>query len=373
MKISIFSTFFPYRGGISQFSSSLYRSLEKENEVKAITFKRQYPNFLFPGTTQFVTKNDNVDKIDAIRTLDSINPLSYLKTSNAINDQKPEIYISNYWMTFFGPALGIISRLLSKNIKQIAILHNVIPHEKKFFDTPFTKFFLKKTDGFIIMSDAVLKDLLTLKPEARYIRINHPVYNHFGVKIATTKARENLKIDTSKKTILFFGFIRNYKGLDLLLAAFNELDNSYQLIIAGEVYGSFEQYQKQIDLSKNKSNIHLFNEYINDAEVTNFFSASDVCILPYKSATQSGITAISNHFTIPIIATDVGGLKETIHHEKNGLIIPEVSVEAITNSIQYYFTSNFKENFSKEIQQTNDLNSWDNFSRKIIEFASEID
>jgi glycosyltransferase involved in cell wall biosynthesis len=372
MKISIFSTFYPYRGGIAQFSSLLFRSLEKKSTIKAITFKRQYPNFLFPGKTQLVTKEDKVDKINAKRTLDSINPITYYKTAREINKQKPDLYVSNYWMTFFGPALGIISRLLNKKIKQIAVLHNVTPHEKKFFDKPFTKYFLKKTDGFIVMSDNVLKDLLHLKPEAKFIRIGHPVYHHFGEKIEQEKAIKKLKLDPTKKTLLFFGFIREYKGLDLLLKAFELLDNDYQLLIGGEIYGDFSKYQELIDTSRKKEDIHLFTDYISDSEVPYFFSASDVCILPYKSATQSGITAISNHFCLPIIATDVGGLKETIQDKATGLIVKKVNEKDISIAIKNYFQEGYKNQFSQKIADQNKINSWDNFAEKLLHFASSI-
>lgn len=372
MKISIFSAFYPFRGGIAQFNSLLYRSLEKKHDVKAITFKRQYPNFLFPGKTQYVTKEDDTDAINSIQTLDSMNPLSYLKTAKTINKQQPELYISNYWMTFFGPAMGIISRRLQKNIKQIAILHNVIPHEKRFFDQPFTKFFLKKTEGFVVMSDAVLKDLLSIKKDAKYIRLDHPIYNHFGSKIDQQEAQHKLNMSTDKKTLLFFGIIRDYKGLDLLIQAMNLLDESYQLIIAGEVYGSFEKYQQLIDQSGAKARIHLFNHYISDEDVSIYFSASDVCILPYKSATQSGITAISNHFTIPIIATDVGGLKETIRHLETGLIVEKPEAELITNAIQSYFSSENKNLFSTNISLENNQKTWDNFSERLIAFAETL-
>lgn len=371
-KIAIFSTFYPFRGGIAQFSSSLYRSLEKNHSVKAFTFKRQYPNFLFPGKTQFVTEKDNADKIDAVRVLDSITPLTYFKTAQQINNSKPDVYISNYWMSFFGPALGVIARFLTKNIKQIAVIHNAIPHEKKFFDTPFSKFFLNKTDGFVVMSDAVLNDLLKLKPDAKYIRIDHPVYNHFEEKTNQLNALEKLKLDPTKKTLLFFGFIRSYKGLDILLKAFEKLDDSYQLIVAGEIYGSFENYQQLINENPNNQNIHLFTDYIDDKDVTLYFSAADVCILPYKSATQSGITAISNHFTLPVIATDVGGLKETVKHLKTGLIVDKVDPEFLKLAIEKYFNQNMKHQFSNAIEEENKLKSWDNFTEKLIEFSKTI-
>lgn len=372
MKISIFSVFYPFRGGIAQFSAALYRSLEKKHEVKAFTFKRQYPNFLFPGKTQFVTEEDKVDKIPAERILDSMNPLTYFSAAKKIKNEKSTIYISNYWMTFFAPSLGIIARRLHKKTKQISILHNVIPHEKKFYDKSFNSFFLSHTDGFVVMSNAVLKDLLSLKPNAKYIRIDHPIYSHFGDKVDQQIALQKLGIPTNKKTLLFFGLIRDYKGLDLLIEAVNQLDDSYQLIVAGEVYGSFEKYEMAIQRSSAKNRIHLFNQYISDEEVPLFFSATDVCILPYKSATQSGITAVSNHFRIPIIATDVGGLKETIQHLETGLIVERPEVNLLKNAIETYFNNDYKTIFSEKIELENEKKSWDSFTDRLIEFSTTL-
>lgn len=372
MKISIFSAFYPFRGGIAQFSASLYRSLAKKHTVKAYTFKRQYPNFIFPGKTQFVDENDKVDKIPAVRVLDSINPISFFNTGNLLKNEKSNLFISNYWMTIFGPALGIISRKLKQNTLQISILHNVIPHEQRFFDKIFTKFFLKHTNGFVLMSDSVLNDLLQLKPNAKYIRIDHPVYSHFGSKLPKNEALNLLNLPTDKKTLLFFGLIRDYKGLDLLIQAFNNLDDSYQLIIAGESYGSFQKYEQLIENSTSKKRIFIFNKYISDEEVPSFFSAADVCILPYRSATQSGITSICNHFNLPIIATDVGGLKETITHLKTGIIVESPSVELLTKGIELYFNTNYNTIFPLNIEVDNESKSWDNFTEKLIEFSKTL-
>lgn len=372
MKIAYLSTFFPFRGGIAQFNSLLYRTLEKKHEIKAYTFKRQYPEFLFPGETQFVTKDDKVDEISALQVLDSVNPISYISTSKKIKQFNPDILLTKYWMTFFGPSLGYACKNVGKNTKRISILDNVIPHEKRFFDSFCNRYFLKNNDGFIVMSDAVLKDLLSLKPDAKYLRIDHPVYNHFPNKMNQDEARKKLKLDPSKKTLLFFGFIRDYKGLDLLIQAMNNLDDTYQLIIAGEVYGSFEKYQKLIDDSIAQNRIHLFNHYIGDEEVSYYFSVADVCVLPYKSATQSGITAISHHYTLPIIATNVGGLHETIHHLKTGIIVDKPEVYLISEAIQLYFSSNSKEEYSNNIAIENEKNSWDNFADKLVEFSKTL-
>lgn len=372
MKIALFSAFYPYRGGIAQFSAMLYRALEVNHEVKAFTFKRQYPNFLFPGKTQFVTESDIADPIPARRDLDSVNPLTFGRSARKINDFQPDLFISQYWMTFFGPSLGNMHKRLKKGTKRIAILHNVIPHEKRFFDKGANNYFLKQNEGFVVMSDAVLKDLLSLKPDAKYLRIDHPVYNQFGEKQERTNAIEKLKLNPEKKYLLFFGFIRGYKGLDLLLQALPDLDDSIELIVAGEIYGSFDAYQEIIDQKELSDRVHLFTDYIADDQVSDYFSASDVCVLPYKSATQSGITAIAHHFDLPIIATDVGGLKESIHHESNGLIVPKSEPKAIAESITRYFDEDLKEGMSEKIAEEKKENSWENFAEKLLEFTNQL-
>lgn len=372
MKIAMLSTFYPFRGGIAQFNGLVFRELEKEHEVKAFNFKRQYPNFLFPGETQYVTAEDKADAIPTVDCLDSVNPLSYLSTAKKIKKFNPDILITRYWMTFFAPSLGAVTKRMPKHTKRISILDNVIPHEKRFFDAPANRFFLKHNDGFVVMSDTVLADLLSIRPEAKYLRINHPVYDQFGERMTREDALKELNLDSSRNYLLFFGFIRDYKGLDLLIEALTYLDESYHLIVAGEVYGSFEKYEKQINQFQLKERIHLFNHYISDDKVSAFFSASDVCVLPYKGATQSGITAISHHFELPIIATDVGGLKETTHHGKTGLIVEKPDSKLIAASISTYYEENYNVSFSQNIAEEKLENSWENFAKKLIEFAQTI-
>ena len=222
------------------------------------------------------------------------------------------------------------------------------------------------------MSDAVLKDLLSLKPDAKYLRIDHPVYNQFGEKQGRNAALKKLKLNPDKNYLLFFGFIRGYKGLDLLLQALSKLDDSFEVIVAGEIYGSFDPYQEIIDKENLSKRVHLFTDYISDDQVSDFFSASDVCMLPYKSATQSGITAIAHHFDLPIIATDVGGLKESVHHESNGLIVPKPEPKAISEAISRYFKESMKEKMSDRIAAEKMENSWENFAEKLIEFSKTI-
>lgn len=374
MKIVILSTFYPFRGGIAQFNALVFRELEKKHQVTAVTFKRQYPNFLFPGKTQLVSSEDIADEIPAKRWLDTINPFTYFTTGKKIQELQPEIIITKYWMTFFAPSLGFVLGMQKRKTKKIAILDNVIPHEKRFFDSFFNRYFLKRNDGFIVMSEKVKTDLLHFQPNAKYLLINHPIYNQFGKKIAKKEALDKIglinKID--KKIILFFGIIRDYKGLDLLLKAMKYLNEDYFLVIAGEVYGSFDKYSQIIDELQLANRIALFNNYIDDNSVKDYFSAADVCILPYKSATQSGITNISYHFEVPIIATNVGGLAETIFHEKTGLIVSEVNDKTIAHSIEYYFNKCDQNKFKQAISKFNEENNWENFTKKMLEFTESI-
>ncbi|HOZ30542.1 MAG TPA: glycosyltransferase [Bacteroidales bacterium] len=370
MRISYLSTFYPFRGGIAQFNTSVLRELEKAGHtVDAFTFTTQYPNFLFPGETQFVKDGDIVDKVKSERILNSANPFTWPHTAKIIRKTNPDLLIMKFWMSYFGPSLGYVAGKMKKNTQVITILDNVIPHEKKSFDKAFTKYFLKKNDKFIAMSEKVKNDLLTYLPNAKVILLPHPLYDHFGKIQDKNIARKKLNLSPDKKTLLFFGFIRDYKGLDLLIDAFGKLDKSYQLVIAGEVYGNFDKYDQQISSNPNKENIYKHVKYISDNEVADYFSAADVCILPYKGATQSGITGISYHFEVPMIATNVGGLAEIIHHEKTGLIAKTPDVEEIKNNIVSYFRDHDTQLFINNIRALKRDLSWEVFAKKIVDFS----
>jgi glycosyltransferase involved in cell wall biosynthesis len=372
MKISIFSAFYPFRGGIAQFNARLFRSLEKKQEVQAFTFKQQYPDFLFPGTSQYVTEKDDADVILAQRIVSTFNPFTYFFAARAIRKSQPDLFIANYWMTFFSLFLAVMSKSQRRKTRKIAIIHNLIPHEPRFFDKMLNSLFVKSFEGFIVMSDAVENDLLSLKPNAKYLKLLHPWYDHFGEKINENEAKNYLKVHLNKKTILFFGLVRDYKGLDLLIDSFSMLNDDYQLVIAGEVYSNLLQYENQIRESGASNRIFLFNKYIPDNEVKYFFSAADLCVLPYRTATQSGITATSFHFEIPIIATNVGGLKEIVGHEKKGLIVEEPNAELITNAIKEYFQNDLKEKFKANIREEKKLNTWDSFAESVVNFGNSL-
>lgn len=372
MKIAYLSTFYPFRGGIAQFNASLYRALEQSNTVKAFTFTRQYPDFLFPGETQLVTDKDIADAVPAERILDTMNPLSYFSSAIQIKRSSPDILLMKYWMSYMAPSLGFVAGKVKKKSKVITVLDNVIPHEKRFFDETLTRYFLKQNHGFVVMSHAVKNDLLKFVPNAKYILCPHPLYNHFGAKVNADDAKRELNIPVGKKVILFFGFIRDYKGLDLLIDALSKLNDDYVLVIAGEVYGTFDQYKEQIDRLSVRNRIVLHVRYISDNEVPLFFSAADVCILPYKSATQSGITSIAYHFDLPIIATNTGGLAETISHDQTGLIVAAPDSTLIADAIKMYFANNLKSKFQSGIEMLKSNLSWKKFADSIVEFSKTL-
>ena len=369
-KVVFFSALPPFRGGISDFSELVVSAMEKHCDLKAFTFKKQYPNFFFPGKTQL---SQNKLSKSYPRIVSGFNPLSYFSAIRQLKKSSPTIFITNYWMTFFAPMNVFFSKSLKKECLKIAIIHNLVPHEKRFFDKVFNRMFVKSYDGFIVLSEAVKKDLLAIDPAAKHCLLKHPSYNKFGDKIAREEVAAALGLDPTKKILLFFGLIRNYKGLDLLLQAFSNLNNEFSLVIAGEVYGAEIIYTNLIAKSKNK-NIHFVNQFIDEKDVKLYFSVADLCVLPYKSATQSGIQALANSFCLPVLISNVGGLAEDIVDEKNGFILNDINPLAIQNKIEEIFNENkliqVEENLKLENLLLND--TWTKFSDSLIQFCDTL-
>ena len=315
--------------------------LGKSHTVKAFNFKRQYPEFLFPGKTQYVTKDDDAVPIESEALLDTANPFTYRRTYKAIRDWKPDLVIISYWMSYFGPSLGYVARRLRKRCKVISVLHNVIPHEPKFFDAPLTKYFLSGCTGNVTLCDEVAEDLHRLSPKALNATIFHPIYEHFGEKLPRGEAEKALGLTPGKRNLLFFGLIREYKGLDILLEAFAGLDDSYQLIIAGEPYGSFDKYQRLIDSSPAKDRIRLFTHYIKDSEVKDYFSAAD--------------------------------LRQAIGDCGTGLVAPKADVGSIVREIRTYFSdTNIKTLCINSIRAEKERLSWKTFCKRMLEFSDNL-
>lgn len=373
MKIAVLSCFHPYRGGIAQFNANLFLELGKGHDIRAFNFKRQYPDFLFPGRTQYVTPEDKAVSIESTALLDTVNPFSYARTAREIRAWDPDILVLRYWMTFFAPSLGYVARHMSEKCKVVAILDNVIPHERHFFDRMFTRYFLSGVDGCITLCDEVAGDLADIRNDLPHRTMPHPVYTQFGEPVPRDEACARLGLDPEKKTILFFGLIREYKGLDILINAFDLLDDSYQLVIAGEPYGSFEPYRKLLDNNSGKDRIHTFLNYIKDDEVSSFFSAADTAVLPYRSATQSGISNIANHFALPQIVTDVGGLKETIAGRGTGIVCNECEPGSVAGAIRLFFSDpSVRQDISDGIKRENEKYTWSNFAGQLINFAETL-
>ncbi|NDW10887.1 glycosyltransferase [Dysgonomonas sp. 520] len=372
MKIAILSPFYPFRGGLAQFNARLYTELSENNQVKAFTFTTLYPGFLFPGKTQFVSEEDSATVIDSERVLNSINPFSYFSTARKINKYSPDILIIPYWMSFLAPAFGCVCRFLNKKTKVISLVHNAIPHERRFFDKAFAKFFFKKCDRFIVMSEPVKKDLLQLVPDANILLAPHPIYDHYKEKTDKTEARKELNIDSDKKTLLFFGLIREYKGLDILIESMSFLDDSYQLVIAGESYEDFSKYRTLIDKSPRRSNIKTFEQYIPDDMVTTLFSAADVLVLPYRSATQSGVVALAYQMETPMVATDVGALGATIKASGTGIVVGQIEPESIATGVASYFDSNEQDKYLTNLKNEKKRLSWTSFISELATFIKSI-
>lgn len=371
MKIAYLSTFYPFRGGIAQFNAALHDELKKDHEVKAFNFSRQYPNILFPGETQFVTDKDTAAAIPNDRILDTINPFTYLSAARKIWNWKPDVLVTKFWMPFFAPSLGTVAgKLRKKGVKTIAVLDNVIPHEKRPGDDALIRYFLKRYDGYIAMSKQVEGDLLSLKPNANYLYHPHPLYDHFPPPVNKEEARKKLGIPSDKKVLLYFGFIRDYKGLDLLIEAMKDLPDDYHLIIAGESYGSFDKYDELIKKGGQSDRIHKFVRYIDDNEVPLFYSAADVCMLTYKSATQSGIVAIAYHYNLPVIVSDVGGLRESVEPFNAGVVVDHPNTQDIVKGVNSFFE---RPNFYREsINSAKKQLSWESLASSFNSLVKQL-
>jgi len=372
MKISVIGPYPPFRGGISDFNYSLYREISKDNELQLINFTTQYPKILFPGKTQFKVEDSQDNKGN--RVMSSINPLSWRNSANRIIEYNPDIIFVQYWMPFFAFAFNSIVKNIKKrcNAKIIAICHNLTPHEDWVFYKYITKGFLENIDKYVVMSDSVQSDLLYFIPNAEYKTLFHPIYDLFGEEIDIIEARKKLGI-TNQNIILYFGLIREYKGLDILLKSIqflkNELDD-FKVILAGECYENPQKYFDIIEELKLDKYLDINMEFIPDNDVKNYFSASNVVVLPYKTATQSGITNIAYNFNRPVIISDVGGLSETVLNGKTGYVTKPLPKD-IANSVIKYFTENKYQEFSGNIKDYKKQYSWSIFANKLMEFAEK--
>ncbi|MBC7937151.1 MAG: glycosyltransferase family 4 protein [Rhizobacter sp.] len=372
-KIIIIGPAYPLRGGgMSTFNERLARAFMSEGHTVSIyTFSLQYPSFLFPGTSQYSTEPAPKD-LDIKVVINSINPFNWVSVGKHIKKERPDIIVVRYWLPFMGPCFGTILRYAKKNrhSKVVCIADNVIPHEKRAGDKVFTQYFVKPVDAFITMSEKVLADLTLFDQQkpARYIP--HPLYDNFGEKIPAKEARNNLGLNTTDPIILFFGFIRKYKGLDILLDAMAILKHripSLKLLIAGEFYEDKKAYLEQIIKLNLTEHIILRSAFIPDNELRNYLCAADLVVQPYRNATQSGVTPLAYHFEIPMLVTNVGGLAAMVPHNKAGLVA-EPNAASIAENIDLFFK---KENgyFLPGLLEEKKKYSWQVMTESIIALA----
>lgn len=353
-KIIIVGPAWPLRGGIANFNEALCHSFQEAGaEVEIVSFSLQYPSFLFPGKSQNENDTRPNPGLPIKSLINSVNPFSWIKTARYINSQKPDYVIVRYWLPFMAMALGSVLRLLKKEIRIIALVDNAIPHEKRIGDKSLTQYFVNTCHGFVAMSKSVLDDIgqFTKSNYKRFVA--HPVYNIYGNKIDKNEARNQLNIQPELKLILFFGFIRKYKGLSLLLQALADkrlTDINVQLLIAGEFYEDETPYRQLIEQLNLSNRVILHDNFIPSNEVANYFCAADLVAQTYITATQSGVTQIAYHFARPMLVTDVGGLAEIVPHQKAGYVVP-TKADKIADAIVDFYIHNRENEMAEFVQQ----------------------
>ncbi len=392
-KVIIIGPAHPLRGGLASFDERLARQFQNDGFAAAIyTYSLQYPNFLFPGTTQYSSEPAPTD-IKIKICINSINPFNWLKIGYELKKLQPAIIVVRYWLPFMGPCLGTILRIAKQNktTKVVCIADNIIPHEKRIGDTIFTKYFVKPIDAFVTMSKKVLEDLkqFSTKPVQQ---IQHPLYDNFGEIISKQEARKYLNLNQDENIVLFFGFIRKYKGLDLLLEAMkllnneqgipnNEVDengnntndkqetrNFIKLLIAGEFYEDRKQYDDLIEKLDIKDELILRTDFIQDSEVKYYLCAADFVIQPYRNATQSGVTPLAYHFEKPMLVTNVGGLPDLVPDRKVGLIA-EPEPQSIAEKIVELYSLG-EQYFLPHLQEEKKKYNWEILTNKIVELSN---
>ena len=373
-KIIIIGSAHPLRGGgITTFNHRLAQELQLQGyDVEIYSFSLQYPAILFPGKTQFT--NEQAPKNIRIHSIiSSINPINWIKVGKQIKHLRPDYIIVRFWLPFMGPCFGTILRLAKKNkySKIICLADNMIPHEKRFYDNLATRYFLKPIDSIVTMSEQVSEDVKKFTSTIPIQKLFHPLYDNFGEAIDTKDAKQSLNIETSKQVILFFGFIRPYKGVDLLVESIYQINSSHKdffknkiVLIAGEFYENTIPYFDKIKQYHLEKIVQFNNAFIPDEDVKKYFSAADVVIQPYRSATQSGVTPLAYHFNTPMIVTNVGGLPNMVTHKKVGLVC-EPNINSIATCIQDFFTYK-KDEFVNNIKEEKKKYNWKTFVEKLI-------
>lgn len=369
MTYFLLGPFYPLRGGIAQYIGVLGRKLlQKGHRVKVLSFRKQFPRFLFPGQTQMEASLDYIE-LEREPVFIPWNPFTWIKTFLLARSQKPDALIVKFWMPFFAPGFAAVCFLIKRftSIRTIFILDNVIPHERRPGDRFLTRLALRWVDAFIVQSEIVRRDLYEWFPEAKYRQVKyvaHPVYDCYSeANISTQEARLRLGLKSDAKILLFFGLVRRYKGLDVLLEAMpkilNELGGNIHLLVAGEFYEPEEAYYHHVEKLGLTGHVTIVNQYIPNEEVGTHFRAADLLVLPYRSATQSGVVQVAYNFGLPVISTRVGGLPEVVQEGETGFLVEPENPEQLAESVVNFFKMNLTESMTENIKQAKDRYSWD--------------
>lgn len=369
MKIVVLGTAWPYRGGIALFNERLAREFQKENdEVITYTFTLQYPSFLFPGKTQYSEEPAPQD-MTIVRKVSSVNPFNWIKVGRELKKMAPDLIVIGFWLPFMAPCLGTIARIARKNGKTrvVSVVHNIVPHEHRIGDKMFATYFCNSVDGFVAMSDSVLNDLTLFDSVKPRVFCRHPLYDNFGKQVDREEALSELGLDTNNRYMLFFGLIRDYKGLDIMLKAYADSrlrKMGVKLIVAGEFYNNAEKYfelEKELGL---EGEVIWHREFVPDSKVRYYFGAADIIVQPYKSATQSGVTQIAYHFEKPMIVTNVGGLAEIVPNGKAGYVV-EPDEKEIADAIVDFFGNNRQDEFKEGLLFEKRKYAWSNMTKSV--------
>ncbi len=362
----------PLRGGLASYNERLARAfMQAGHTVSIYTFSLQYPGFLFPGTTQFSSEPAPKDLHIKV-CINSVNPFNWWQVGNEIAKLKPKLVIVRYWLPFMGPCLGTILRKVKKNkyTRVVCIADNIIPHEKRPGDQAFTRYFVKPVDAFITMSEKVLLDLQQFAPGKPAKHVAHPLYDNFGDAVPVAAARSKIGIGGDGHVVLFFGFIRKYKGLDILLDAIKIIREKekaapgIRFLIAGEFYEDRKPYEEQIEKLGIADSLILRTDFIPDSEVKYYLCAADLVVQPYRNATQSGVTPLAYHFEIPMVVTNVGGLPALVPDGKAGLIA-EPNAASVAEKILAYFSTG-KNYFLPYLREEKKKYSWEKMVQEIL-------
>lgn len=379
-KIVVIGPVYPFKGGIAHYTGMMVRSLKKIFDVHTVSFKMQYPRILFKKE-QYDYDNKIFRIEDARFLINTANPFNWIGVAKKIKEIKPDYIILQWWHPYFVPCyMGLLGLL--KKYPSIFICHNILPHERFPFDANLIKLVLKNTKGgYVTHALSETNELLKLLPSARVITTVHPTYNAFKLQNMTKEEARNqlnkfLALNPEKKLLLFFGFVREYKGLKYIIKAMPEImkyDKNIDLMIVGEFDSDKEKYLELIKETHSENNIHIVDGYVPDKEIEPYFAACDLVVLPYESATQSGIVQIAYGFGKPVIATDVGGLPEVVIDGETGYLVKPREPHELSKAVIRFFESNSSESFSEKICREAYKYSWDKMNDIIVSMIERIE